>query len=230
MRGTETSFGSEWNAALGNKANLVDLNSKITYGRMGLGNTGVDIPGGDYNNVVESGFYIAGQNTLNTFSKSLGQTSSQGETMISSMWNTSTCAQIAVTTDNRMGYRKKTMDTWRPWKLLATTEPPQEYDLPLGPNVSSQGVKYFKDGCGKVGVNGVFSFNAAPSAAQLIGTLPIGFRPRTSKSIILQSSKNDSMYGYIHSNGQIVLADTAPAQGFTVGRQIAIVASLFTAI
>ena len=118
---------------------------------------------------------------------------------------------------------------WKGWKQLATTETPQEYDLPLGPNVSAQSVKYFKDGCGKVGVNGVFSFNAAPSAAQLIGTLPMGFRPSSSKSIILQSDKNDSMYGYIHSNGQIVLANTTPTQGFTVGRQIAIVSPSFTA-
>ena len=182
----------------------------------------------DCDQISVTGAFRAASTTKNTFSDSVG-VSAIGEIIFHVCWDNRAAFQLS-STGSKIGYRRKNGGAWGPWKQLATTEPPQEYDLPLGPNVSSQSVKYFKDGCGKVGVNGVFSFNAAPSAAQLIGTLPMGFRPSSSKSIILQSDKNDSMYGYIHSNGQIVLANTTPAQGFTVGRQIAIVASLFIAI
>ena len=211
-----------------NKANLTDLDSKISYGRMGLGNTGVDVPGGDYNKVIESGFYIAGQNTSNTFSKSLGQTSSQGETMISSMWNGSTCAQIAVTSDNRMGYRKKLLDSWKPWKQLTAAEPATIFALPLTAGIQSAGsCTYSKDQLGTVIVH--FRVKKSGTSNDLgniqIATLPVGFRPNIAQNesiwfpvggMFTDTTKGGG-YGFVTANGEIYLNNERSNMQFTVG-------------
>lgn len=80
-------------------------------------------PDNDYNNVTESGFYLASATTKNTFSAYLG-VGSNAETMISSVWNADAIGQIAITADNRMGWRKKRAGVWLPWKEVAAAALP----------------------------------------------------------------------------------------------------------
>ena len=110
----------------------------------------------------------------------------------------------------------------------ADKEPPQEYDLPLSDGVKGN-ISYFLDGCGYVGLRGVFQFNALPTPEQVIGTLPMGFRPTGATPIQFQAARDYSMYGYVQRTGVVQIANTNPSPGFTVGTNIAIIGAYFFA-
>ena len=71
-------------------------------------------------------------------------------------------------------------DIWKPWRLLATATPPQEFDLPLAEGVTpvtSFKNSYSKDQFGIVRVWFSVRFESIPEVNAPVFTLPEGFRP-----------------------------------------------------
>ena len=77
-------------------------------------------------------------------------------------------------------------DIWKPWRLLATATPPQEFSLPLSAGWETQSggdAKYFKTQEDIVHVSMNVKSNAAVAAGDTIATLPAGFRPASQLKI-----------------------------------------------
>ena len=69
-------------------------------------------------------------------------------------------------------------DIWNPWRLLATATPPQEFDLPLADNwTTQQASTYFKTQEGIVVARIAIKSTAEYTSGGLLFTLPEGFRP-----------------------------------------------------
>lgn len=108
--------------------------------------------------------------------------------------------QIMYPTNSSIGiwYRNKTnKDVWSPWKELATTERPQEFQI-TGLNgfssVSGSKATYFKTQDGVVNINAYLqSFNPLNGNELLIFNLPLGYRPNNAIRVIgmLNSSSGD---------------------------------------
>ena len=65
---------------------------------------------------------------------------------------------------------------WKGWALIATANPPQEYDLPLAEGITTtQHCVYYKNQFDEVSVRGVA--NGSIINSTIIATLPAGFRP-----------------------------------------------------
>ena len=114
----------------------------------------------------------------------------------------------------------------------ANVEPPMEYDLPLAEGIISQSApKYWKDGSNNVGISGVIRFNEKPVSSQVIAVLPVGYRPITSKNLVVQMSASPhvSVYGWIHTDGKVRLAKVSLSDDFIGDCGYALIASPFYA-
>ena len=83
---------------------------------------------------------------------------------------------------------------WQPWVRLATTEPPQEYDLPMSNDLRA-GSKYSKDQFDKVLVNVITSKSATSDDINngiQIAQLPFGFRPSSHITIPCMCARGDN--------------------------------------
>lgn len=79
--------------------------------------------------------------------------------------------------NKRLAYRLATGD----WYEIATATPPQEFDLPLASGFSGT-AKYSKDQFGKVLLT--IDITGSYSNATVIGTLPAGFRPSETVTVL----------------------------------------------
>lgn len=89
---------------------------------------------------------------------------------------------------------------------------PTEYDLPLAEGVISLSTpKYWRDGSNNVGISGTVSFSEKPTSAQTIAVLPVGYRPTSSKNLVIKMSDapHTSFYGWIYANGTIGITGAA---------------------
>ena len=92
--------------------------------------------------------------------------------------------KITITSANTgITYTNTTYDgEWIGWKELATTMPPQEYDVPFASGFETYpgyGSKYFKNHAGEVTLNFLVerSDDESIQSEAIFGTLPVGFRP-----------------------------------------------------
>lgn len=86
---------------------------------------------------------------------------------------------------------------WTEWERIATITTPQEYDLPLADGMSVQenlSAKYSRDQFNGVIVRGCLV--GQKSHADIIATLPVGFRPKSSLEV-------PAMFGYTAGRVQI---------------------------
>lgn len=124
--------------------------------------------------------------------------------------------------DNTMKYRKYTNGTWSEWTPFAHATPPQEFNLPLADGISGT-AKYSKDQFGIVRLYMAVVKDAGTiTNNEILGTLPEGFRPKTSFAVVGYGNSNSNSISdrhpvnmYISSNGDITasfLAETDAAK------------------
>ena len=83
--------------------------------------------------------------------------------------------------ENKRAYRMRyDTTTWTDWTIIATTTPPQAYDLPLAEGMTAHGeTTYRKTQEGIVILNIAINRNAVEIVnSSPIATLPVGFRPK----------------------------------------------------
>lgn len=130
----------------------------------------------DLNKIFESGFYRLGGTTKNV------PDGCEWGTLIVSGDN-DTVLQI-VSDHGNTKFLKRTYHNasiWTDWVPISAATPTQEYDLPLqdGWTASQSDVcKYSKDQFGIVHISLSVIPNEPVSIHSIIGTLPVGFRPR----------------------------------------------------
>ena len=117
-------------------------------------------------------------------------------------------------------------DIWKPWRLLATATPPQEFDLPLAEGLEPiEPCRYSKDQFGRVLVNidctpTTGSVSIGENQSLSIGTLPEGFRPAhyTSNAceVIVGQSRYIGTFD-INEYGTITLWTDAPSASIIIG-------------
>ena len=114
----------------------------------------------------------------------------------------------------------------------ANKSTPTEYDLPLTDAVSSLLTpKYWRDGGNNVGICGTVTFNKKLTNSLVIATLPVGYRPATSKNLIVKMAvvPHISTYGWIEPNGKIMLAHVEISDNFVIESPFALIAPPFYA-
>ncbi|WP_125116501.1 hypothetical protein [Agathobaculum sp. Marseille-P7918] len=119
-------------------------------------------------------------------------------------------AQEVFYTDGERYWRKAVNDSVSPWYRVATGTPPQEYNLPLVDGISGT-AKYSKDQFGIVRVYmAAVKDSGTITNNEILGTLPEGFRPKTSFAVVGYGNSNPNSISdrhpvnmYISSNGDI---------------------------
>lgn len=109
---------------------------------------------------------------------------------------------------------------------------PIEYDLPLTNAVSPLLTpKYWRDGGNSVGICGTVTFNKKLTNSLAIATLPVGYRPATSKNLIVKMAvvPHLSTYGWIEPDGRIMLAHVEISNDFIIESPFALIVSPFYA-
>lgn len=135
--------------------------------------------------------------------------------------------KITITSANTgITYTNTTYDgKWIGWKELATTMPPQEYDVPFASGFETYptyGSKYFKNHAGEVTLNFLVkrSDDESIHSEAIFGTLPVGFRPGV---IVVQPvlislqdhSRTGGGYIEVHQDGRLRFAtDQATVHDF----------------
>lgn len=130
----------------------------------------------DLNKIFESGFYRLGGTT-----KNVPDGCEWGILIVSG--DNNTVLQIVSDHGNTKFLKRTYRDAsiWTDWVPISTATPTQEYDLPLqdGWTASQSDVcKYSKDQFGIVHISLSVIPNEPVSIHSIIGTLPVGFRPR----------------------------------------------------
>lgn len=99
-------------------------------------------------------------------------------------------------------------DIWKPWRLLATATPPQEFDLSLAEGVSAVSSAYWKDQFGIVtGHFNVLASSSQTGSYPVIATLPEGFRPSRQANATAVVSSGESLGLIVLVTGEIQLQD-----------------------
>ncbi len=138
------------------------------------------VPSDDCNQISVTGVFRAANTTQNTFSESAG-INAQGEIIYHACWDNRAAFQLS-NTGGRIGFRRKNGGAWGPWKQLATTEPPQKYDLPISISLARNwGCQYWKNQQGEVTLSIMLEASQNFTSWETFAVLPVGFRPMVLK-------------------------------------------------
>ena len=108
--------------------------------------------------------------------------------------------------------------TWQEWEKIATTTPPQQFDLPMAEGlIQSSASWYSKDQFGQVHVHGAISAGSGSLGwDMLVATLPEGYRPSAkieAAATFASSGTNGSGAVAVYADGTIkVFPDISAAQ------------------